>query len=538
MPIAFEDLIARADSPHLANLLPEGAAKLLTAIDRQLAYPRNMVKVLLALKTPADLLNDAPSRGLIMELLPREEARRLAILLGATAQTDPYSFLQGARFTRQPEIETLFSFLGVGLREEEDMEVGPSDTYVEASYPLFIHQINALREVTSLLERNPHRVLLHMPTGAGKTRMAMNIVAEFLRNREKGVVVWLAHSEELCQQAAAEFEKAWKILGNRQVRVARFWGEFDSNLTDLFDGIVIAGLAKAFSRLRSDDRHFRALSSRNPFVVMDEAHQAVAATYKQIIDLLVRPTTKARLLGLSATPGRTWNDVGADEALSNFFSRNKVTLKISGYDNPVKYLIDQGYLADPKFRRINVDSQLELTPSERRVIEETFDLPRAALERLGRHEERNLQIILEVERLLQRHLRVIVFAASVEQSDLLAAVLAARGKLAASVSSRSSSSERASAIAVYSGDDNEARVICNYGVLTTGFDAPKTSAALIARPTYSLVLYSQMIGRAMRGPKVGGNRTAEIVTVIDTALPGFNSVESAFSNWEDVWKQT
>jgi DNA repair protein RadD len=72
-------------------------------------------------------------------------------------------------------------------------------------------------------------------------------------------------------------------------------------------------------------------------------------------------------------------------------------------------------------------------------------------------------------------------------------------------------------------------------VLTTGFDAPKTSGAIIARPTTSLVLYSQMVGRAARGPLAGGNEHAEVATVVDTGLPGFTSLVDAFHNWEDVW---
>jgi len=82
----------------------------------------------------------------------------------------------------------------------------------------------------------------------------------------------------------------------------------------------------------------------------------------------------------------------------------------------------------------------------------------------------------------------------------------------------------------------EPMVLCNYGVLTTGFDAPLTSAAIIARPTKSLVLYSQMVGRVIRGPRVGGTPRAEIWTVIDTSLPGFDSLTGAFNNWEDVWR--
>lgn len=78
-------------------------------------------------------------------------------------------------------------------------------------------------------------------------------------------------------------------------------------------------------------------------------------------------------------------------------------------------------------------------------------------------------------------------------------------------------------------------MLCNFGVLTTGFDAPNTSAAIIARPTKSLVLYSQMVGRATRGTKAGGNETCEISTIVDTKLPGFGDMAEAFTNWEDVW---
>ena len=53
----------------------------------------------------------------------------------------------------------------------------------------------------------------------------------------------------------------------------------------------------------------------------------------------------------------------------------------------------------------------------------------------------------------------------------------------------------------------------------------------------SLVLYSQMVGRAMRGRRSGGNRTCQIYTVVDTHLPGFGSVAEAFTNWEELWQQ-
>jgi superfamily II DNA or RNA helicase len=70
--------------------------------------------------------------------------------------------------------------------------------------------------------------------------------------------------------------------------------------------------------------------------------------------------------------------------------------------------------------------------------------------------------------------------------------------------------------------------------LTTGFDAPKTNVAIIARPTKSLVLYSQMVGRAMRGKKNGGNKECNIYTVIDN-IPEFINVSHAFEYWDKSW---
>jgi superfamily II DNA or RNA helicase len=94
---------------------------------------------------------------------------------------------------------------------------------------------------------------------------------------------------------------------------------------------------------------------------------------------------------------------------------------------------------------------------------------------------------------------------------------------------------RDTAIRMYKTTVPVTRVLVNYGVLTTGFDAPQTSAVVIARPTRSLVLYSQMVGRGIRGPKAGGNKKAVVVTVVDPSVPAFGSIAAAFTHWEDLW---
>jgi superfamily II DNA or RNA helicase len=129
-----------------------------------------------------------------------------------------------------------------------------------------------------------------------------------------------------------------------------------------------------------------------------------------------------------------------------------------------------------------------------------------------------------------------LFAASVLNSQSIACALRARGIQAYSLTATTPSTERARIIEDFKDDTDETKVLCNYGVLTTGFDAPKTSAAVIARPTLSLVLYSQMVGRAIRGIRAGGNADAEVVTIVDQELQGFGDVAEAFRNWEDVWR--
>ena len=63
--------------------------------------------------------------------------------------------------------------------------------------------------------------------------------------------------------------------------------------------------------------------------------------------------------------------------------------------------------------------------------------------------------------------------------------------------------------------EGEIRALCNYEVLTTGFDAPKVDTVVIARPTSSWIVYQQMVGRGLRGPNFGGTETCDVITLED-----------------------
>ncbi len=124
----------------------------------------------------------------------------------------------------------------------------------------------------------------------------------------------------------------------------------------------------------------------------------------------------------------------------------------------------------------------------------------------------------------------------VDHSNNIAFLLQSMGIEASSITGSTPKFSRQRSIEKFKSHTEDPIVLCNFGVLTTGFDAPSTSCAVIARPTLSLVLYSQMVGRAIRGTRAGGNESARVVTVVDKNLPGFKSVAEAFTNWEDIWK--
>ena len=105
------------------------------------------------------------------------------------------------------------------------------------------------------------------------------------------------------------------------------------------------------------------------------------------------------------------------------------------------------------------------------------------------------------------------------------------------ITSSTDESDRALRIEKFKKETDNPIVLCNYGILTTGFDVPDITAVVSARPTNSMILYSQMVGRGLRGCKMGGTEYAEIITVADTDLPGYGSVIQAFKKWDRDWNE-
>lgn len=531
--IAFTAVLNRAPLSYVRGLLGDHACELLELLHRGEETDETLRKVAASAVSPEQLVSDPLQRAQLLDFMPQDKRTELADRLGGEGHTSSDEFLATLPWSLEQR-RTLLGFFGLVVDRAPEVPVA-SRSSVTSQYGMFPHQRRTAGRAQRMLYSGERRVVLHLPTGVGKTRTAMNIICDHLRSHEPTVVVWLARGRELLEQAAAEFEQAWTMLGNREVAVARMWGDAPTDLDGIEDGIVILGLDKASAAANADPTFLDRLGLHTTLTTFDEAHQAVAPTYRKVVEALTLRSDSS-LLGLTATPGRTWADVTEDEKLSDFFARQKVMLEIDGYDNPVTALIEQGYLAHPDFRTVAADSGTLLSARDQQTLAASFDIPDALMARLADNVQWNLQVVRTVLDLSERHRRILLFAASVEHSRLLVAILSALGLDADQVTAESPARHRDRAIARFKGPGIRPMILSNFGVLTTGFDAPAVSAAVIARPTRSLVLYSQMVGRVIRGPKAGGTPTCDIVTVIDPELPGFGDVAEAFTNWEDVWK--
>lgn len=407
---------------------------------------------------------------------------------------------------------------------------------VKVAYPLRPYQLDCCRSINDLRSSSAKKALLHLPTGAGKTRTAINFVCDYLRQNPKTLVVWLADTVELCDQARSEFNKAWAVLGNSDLNSFAFYGKNDITLGGINSGFLVAGLQKFRAENAAEERSVQLqlseFMSKVGLVVFDEAHKALANTYKILTENIISYSEKnCFLLGLSATPGRgliTDDDVETKK-LSELFNNNKVSMNINGYRSPIEFLLEHKFLAKPTFEIVNYDRG--------QIIYDLFhqDSEQFVNKVLAHSDKRNLAIIDTVKKQfeLNEKSQIILFACSVQHAIELEIWLNGIGIISKAITGSTDSEFRQDYIKRFK--DRQIRILINYGVLTAGFDAPCTDCVLITRPTNSLIQYLQMAGRAMRGPASGGNEKCMIYTVNDE-LEEFKNMFKAFGYWDSNWE--
>ncbi len=419
----------------------------------------------------------------------------------------------------------LFGLSGLIIRESTRNTVSVEEVCVIK--PLFSYQ-NWIRKriIDFIWGEKSNRVLVHMPTGSGKTRTMLESVCDYFRNSNKGkVVVWLAHSEELCDQAVSSFISLWEKLGSENAGVMKLWGGRSPETTEIDRPYFVVASFQTATNIVStqDDERFKLFSSirRNcGLLIVDEAHQSIAPTYKDAVDLLSSSGTK--IVGLTATPGRHHVNQDPQQTikLSEFYDNNKINIVSDDGDelnDPINYLTNKGILAKVNRFRVDSGASIRLTEKELVSLQKRLDIPDDVLIKLGRDINRTGVIVKHAMKLSKEYgFPTIIFAPSVENAVDISIMLSLNKVESKAITSETPRDERRETIRDFK--SGALKVIVNFGVLTTGFDAPNIKAVIIARPTTSVVLYSQMIGRGLRGPSMGGESECYLIDIEDNIL--------------------
>ena len=388
--------------------------------------------------------------------------------------------------------------------------------------------------IKALISKASHRRgLLALPTGSGKTRIAVQAIAEAVVERSlAGPVLWVAQTDELCEQAVQSWVEVWRTKGPRhQLLVSRLWA---SNEAAQFKGgtqVVIATIAKLGGCIGNSGYDWL---RDTECLVIDEAHGSTEPSYTRLLDWLGlgrgRGDDKCALVGLTATPFRG-TSVEETKRLVARYSQTRLDQDALG-EITYSELQDMGALARVDHRLIP-GALIDLSDSELEALRRTRLLPPTALNKVGADLDRNLAL-LESIRSLPDDWPILVFAASVDHARTMAALLASQGVSAGAISAETEPAARRHYINRFKNGD--LRVLTNYQVLTQGFDAPSVRALYIARPTYSPNLYQQMIGRGLRGRLNGGKARCLIVNVEDNFVQYGEKL--AFTEFDHLWSGT
>ncbi|KAA0549791.1 DEAD/DEAH box helicase [Bacillus sp. BGMRC 2118] len=385
------------------------------------------------------------------------------------------------------------------------------------------------------LKGDKTRCVVTLPTGGGKTRVAVESFIEWMQVRfsEGKYLIWIAQSEELCEQAITCIADMWQEKEfPESLRIYRYFAGKKVSEDQLIGGVVVASIQQLYSRLQNEDKVFEEFIKDCGAMIIDEAHHAIAPIYSKLLQKAEEIHGKELfpICGLTATPGRS-NDETVDlvNQFQAYLIKPELPYERQYEENPLLYFREQGYLAKPIHIIHQSGIEYEIREEEIDIQNEDFHID--FLEVLANDERRNYEIIKKLLS-IPAGKATLVYACTVSHAEFLTSVMNASGRKAACISANTTKDTRRMYIDAFKKGDLE--FLFNYGVLTTGFDAPKTEYIVICRPTTSVILYEQIVGRGLRGPKFGGTETCTIIDFADN-LPRLGR-PLAYQRFNHFWE--
>ncbi|SPD75456.1 DEAD/DEAH box helicase [uncultured Desulfobacterium sp.] len=343
------------------------------------------------------------------------------------------------------------------------------------------YQRECLSAIFERYQAGIRRQLVCLPTGSGKTV----IFAEFPRYfKMKKQMLVLAHRAELLDQACEKIRRA-----NPYLTVAV---EQADRTADPECDVVVASVPTLG---RKGSRRLTGLDPDRFFlIVVDEAHHATADTFKRVLKYLdvFMPETRKLLVGFTATPKRG-DGVGLDAVFQEIV-----------YSRSLPEMIKAGHLSPVAAYRVETDIDLS------RVKTRMGDFVTSQLSRAVNIEERN-DLIVKVFHTHLEGKQTLCFCVDVAHALSLAQAFNREGVSAAAVTGHMDRAEREKELEKFR--VGKTSVLANCMVLTEGYDEPSVEGIILARPTKSTLLYTQMIGRGTR--LYPGKKNVTVVDIVD-----------------------
>jgi superfamily II DNA or RNA helicase len=298
---------------------------------------------------------------------------------------------------------------------------------------------------------------------SGKTVMLSAVTGAFLTAPDARACV-LAHRDELTEQNRAKFSRVNPGISTSVVDASE--KSWDTQAT-------FAMVPTLSRKANLDDMPDLDL------LVIDEAHHAVADSYRRIIERARTRNPALKIFGVTATPNRG-DRQGLREIFDNVADQIRMAEQVLG-----------GHLVKPRTFVINVGVQ-EALKKVRRVASD-FDM-NAVAEIMDKSPVTDAVIAHWKEKAGER--QTVVFCSTVEHAQNVAAAFRAHGIAATTVHGEMSDAERKATLGAYA--KGRIQVITNVAVLTEGWDHPPTSCVVLLRPSSYKSTMIQMVGRGLR----------------------------------------
>ncbi|WP_110670536.1 DEAD/DEAH box helicase [Salinicola halophilus] len=353
------------------------------------------------------------------------------------------------------------------------------------------YQRQAVDNVIAHFRASDDPAVVVLPTGSGKS-----LVIADLARRARGRVLVLAHVRELVEQNHAKY----LAYGLEADIFSAGLKRKESTRQVVFGSVqsVVNGLdafaAGDFTLLVIDECHRVSISADTVAKAAADSpasQSRAASTYEKVIARLRQARPNLKVLGLTATPYRLGEGFlyyrhyrGMVCGPETSFFRDCV------FEQPLRVMVRQGYLAEPK----RIDAAMAF-----------YDFSRLMPQRNGQFAERDMNAVVEGNRATPQIVAdilaraadregVMIFAATVAHAEEVVGLLPA--EQSALITGATPGPERERLIAAFKA--RELKYLVNVAVLTTGFDAPHVDVIAMLRPTESVGLYQQIVGRGLR----------------------------------------